>query len=70
VGCDHNAEWQKCVSSATCAMTDNRSKASFTPEKMEHRRGDFPSVTAGISFGGGQKVFEHVIEIIDYYSDM
>lgn len=37
-------------------LGEARDKLSFSEKQQNHKRGDFPSVSIGTSFGGGSKV--------------
>jgi hypothetical protein len=39
---------------AATEMQETREQCSFKPEDLDHRRGPFPALAAGVLFGGGQ----------------
>jgi hypothetical protein len=53
---ESDESWKANHDSAFQAMTQAREVASFSMEQQNHRRGQFPVLAAGASFGGGQKV--------------
>ncbi|RPD55261.1 hypothetical protein L226DRAFT_470756, partial [Lentinus tigrinus ALCF2SS1-7] len=50
-----DTSWQACVRDAARAMKDLRREYRFAANPKPNRRGDYPIVTVGISYGGGQK---------------
>jgi hypothetical protein len=48
--------WETTQNEAFTALKAAAGRMAFTGKESAHRRGDFPSVAHGISFGGGQKV--------------
>lgn len=48
--------WRKALNKATVALQKAADKISARAKRTTHRRGTFPSLAHGISFGGGQKV--------------
>ncbi|KAG0692936.1 hypothetical protein DFH29DRAFT_881896 [Suillus ampliporus] len=48
--------WQDTVAAACTAMEDARSRCVFADDDMKHRRGAYPCLAVGVSFGGGQKI--------------
>lgn len=49
-------KWSKAMEDAATAMEEAREQCSFKPEDLDHRRGPFPALAAGVSFGGGQVI--------------
>lgn len=49
-------EWDRAAEGAADAIREAGKATSFTDEQISHRRGAFPAVGAGISFGNGQTV--------------
>jgi hypothetical protein len=41
---------------ATAAMEAAALQCKFSDEEVDHRRGQFPALAVGVSFGGGQTV--------------
>lgn len=41
---------------AQALFDDTRIRFNFKPEQATHRRGEFPALAVGISYGGGQTV--------------
>ena len=56
VGCPANLDWPSVHRSAHAALQAARKRCRFPKKSTKHRRGDFPALSAGISYGGGQKV--------------
>ncbi|EMD33445.1 hypothetical protein CERSUDRAFT_22896, partial [Gelatoporia subvermispora B] len=52
----NDASWDSVCDSAADAMHLAHKKASFTEKYKTNRRGDFDSLSIGVSFGGGQEV--------------
>ena len=48
--------WERKMKTLAHAMDSARLKMSFRDEQTAHRRGDYPTVTTGISYGGGAMV--------------
>ncbi|KAI0352005.1 hypothetical protein OH77DRAFT_1486440 [Trametes cingulata] len=46
--------WAKVNKAVTDAFDEVRMKYKFNQKQVDHRRGNFPAVSAGISYGGGQ----------------
>ncbi|KAM6491896.1 hypothetical protein JOM56_012534 [Amanita muscaria] len=51
---------EACHWGAGTEMKKAASSLNLSKEKKKHRRGEFPAVTHGISFGGGQEVPRHL----------
>ncbi|KAK7451708.1 hypothetical protein VKT23_012387 [Stygiomarasmius scandens] len=51
---DNDVMWDHCIQAAVKELKHARRQGHFTDKQKEHRRGGFPALTAGISFGGGQ----------------
>ncbi|KIM74031.1 hypothetical protein PILCRDRAFT_80479 [Piloderma croceum F 1598] len=51
-----DASWGKTEGDAAAAMGDAREKCHFSKGAESHRRGLFPALAIGASFGGGQQV--------------
>ncbi|KAG2737102.1 hypothetical protein P692DRAFT_201733700, partial [Suillus brevipes Sb2] len=49
-------DWELAVSRACAAMEDARSRCAFKVCDTQHRRGLYPCLAAGVSYGGGQQV--------------
>ena len=47
-------------------IDESRDKLSFSPTDVFHRRCDDPSKAVGVSFGGGQKVSLHLLQLTQY----
>ncbi|KAI0352293.1 hypothetical protein OH77DRAFT_1409671 [Trametes cingulata] len=47
--------WTRVNAQVQAAFEQARARYKLDPKKKCHRRGDFPAVAAGISYGGGQK---------------
>ncbi|KAL0945678.1 hypothetical protein HGRIS_014829 [Hohenbuehelia grisea] len=47
--------WAEAIASAADAIEHARQRASFTAAQRDHRRGSFPALAVGASFGGGQR---------------
>lgn len=57
VGSPRDAEgWAQVNADAQQAFDAARCTYKLDPKQMSHRRGVYPAITAGISYGGGQKV--------------
>jgi hypothetical protein len=48
--------WTNVESNATGALHEGGKQASFSQEQRMHRRGDYPALGVGVSFGGGRRV--------------
>ena len=48
-------DWNEVNDVASQLLEISRSKMSFTEKETSHRRGDYPAMGSGISFGQGQK---------------
>jgi hypothetical protein len=49
-------DWAEVCREAGADMARAQRECKFTPEQMLHNRGQFPALTVGVSFGGGQTV--------------
>ncbi|KAJ3774252.1 hypothetical protein FB446DRAFT_640212 [Lentinula raphanica] len=47
---------------AACLLRDQRSRASFTYDQKNHRRGDFPQISAGVAHGGGRTKPANIVQ--------
>ena len=47
-------KWPKAMSSLVDEVEEARAQCSFGPKDLDHRRGPFPALAAGVSMGGGQ----------------
>ena len=56
VGQPADPGWPSAHRSAHAALQAARKRCRFPKKSTKHRRGDFPALSAGISYGGGQKV--------------
>ena len=45
-------------------MAQAAKQCKFASKQAEHRRGEFPALAVGVSFGGGQKVFCHTLLVL------
>ncbi|KAG6826286.1 hypothetical protein H0H92_000435 [Tricholoma furcatifolium] len=48
-------DWDRVCEDARSALEAASRRMSFTPKEKTHRRGSFPAVAHGISYGGGQR---------------
>ena len=48
--------WDKVSKGAAGEIRAARKECTFTAKQNDHRRGRFPALAVGISYGGGQKV--------------
>jgi hypothetical protein len=48
--------WEDITGEACHAMEKAREKCVFRDADREHRRGSYPCLAVGVSYGGGQKV--------------
>jgi hypothetical protein len=46
--------WSEVEKNASDAFREAGPQCEFSPEELEHRRGHFPALKAGVSYGGGQ----------------
>ncbi|KAK7434984.1 hypothetical protein VKT23_019889 [Stygiomarasmius scandens] len=51
---DNDPTWDTCISAAAKTLSKERSKCRFMEKQISHRRGEYPALTTGISYGGGQ----------------
>jgi hypothetical protein len=49
-------DWDIVVGEAGEQIREARGQCQFTEKQAHHRRGDFPALAVGISYGGGQTV--------------
>jgi hypothetical protein len=57
VGCPPESTWNEVINGMTEEFTKARQKNVFSsPADDQDRRGDFPKINVGYSFGGGQTV--------------
>ncbi|KAH9855407.1 hypothetical protein C2E23DRAFT_724304 [Lenzites betulinus] len=54
-GRPRDPNWDDVNRELQAAFDTTREAYALEPKQMDHRRGAFPAVTAGISYGGGQK---------------
>ena len=52
----NSKDWDSVHDKALAALEAAASKMTFTDKEKTHRRGFFPAIPHGISFGGGQEV--------------
>ncbi|KJA15174.1 hypothetical protein HYPSUDRAFT_149526, partial [Hypholoma sublateritium FD-334 SS-4] len=55
-GHPNDKEWDSIQRSCHSAMLSAKTRCTFLKKAVRHRRGHYPSLSVGISFGGGQKV--------------
>lgn len=55
-GCPNDSNWESVHRSGHVALQSARKRCRFPKKAKDHRRGSFPALSTGISFGGGQKV--------------
>jgi hypothetical protein len=55
-GMPRTTEWDAIQLNIADAFEAARGRCHFSEEELVHRRGPFPALDSGISFGGGQKV--------------
>ena len=48
--------WEKTQQDAASLLKDARERCRFPSKSLYHRRGQFPALARGASFGGGQSV--------------
>lgn len=56
VGRPDDADWENVTAAAYGALTDASLHLEFKSKVKNHRRGRFPALNFGISYGGGQTV--------------
>lgn len=49
-------DWDAVKDEASAAIKAAQEACNFAPHQTVHRRGDFATLTRGVSFGGGRKV--------------
>jgi hypothetical protein len=49
-------KWSKAMEDVEGEMKEARVQCSFDSKDLDHRRGPFPALAAGVLFGGGQEV--------------
>lgn len=50
------AGWDRVNAQVQEAFDGARASYKLDPKQKSHRRGEYPTISAGISYGGGQKV--------------
>lgn len=55
-GQPNDPQWANVSDSAADDVREAGDACVFSDEQLEHRRGEFPALAVGVSFGGGQKV--------------
>ena len=55
-GRPNDSQWDDVSEGAAEDVRQAGNACSFNDEQSEHRRGQFPALATGVSFGGGQKV--------------
>lgn len=55
-GCPNDTTWEGLQRDAAAAMEAALGQCDFSGEEVDHRRGQFPALAVGASFGGGQRV--------------
>ncbi|KAI0644163.1 hypothetical protein C8Q79DRAFT_1002104 [Trametes meyenii] len=55
-GRPEDPSWDSVVADATTAMQKAAGSCKFKDEQVKHRRGNYPALDAGVSYGGGQQV--------------
>ncbi|KAG1721317.1 uncharacterized protein EDB91DRAFT_1088492 [Suillus paluster] len=53
--------WHDTVAAVCTAMEHARDCCAFRRENMEHRRGAYPCLAVGVSFGGGQEIPSNLV---------
>ena len=48
--------WDAVAVDAAGAIEEVSKQCRFSAEQLDHRRGEYPALSTGVSFGGGQKV--------------
>lgn len=59
-GQPNDNDWDSVHRSCHLALLSSKTRCRFLKKAFRHRRGNYPSLNVGISFGGGQKVSIHV----------
>ncbi|KAH9917197.1 uncharacterized protein B0H18DRAFT_1123790 [Fomitopsis serialis] len=54
-GAPNDPAWTGVHRDAAAAISEARLRLSFASKDVVHRRGDFPALAVGVSYGGGQK---------------
>ncbi|KAF8240778.1 hypothetical protein L208DRAFT_1230720 [Tricholoma matsutake] len=49
-------KWSKAMEDVEREMKETREQCSFDSKDLDHCRGPFPALAAGVSFGGGQVI--------------
>ena len=49
--------WDMVERDATQALREAREACSLSAQQSDHRRGRFPALAVGVSYGGGQRVW-------------
>lgn len=55
-GIPEGSDWGRVNRDASSAIETAHSACMFADADLKHRRGDFPALAVGASFGGGQTV--------------
>ncbi|TDL13448.1 hypothetical protein BD410DRAFT_699143, partial [Rickenella mellea] len=55
-GRPRDEDWDSLCRDAYASIMKARARCSFTPEQTNHRRGSYPVLPIGVSFGGGQRM--------------
>ena len=58
--------WVSTHKGAARVIDESREKLSFSPKDVFHRRCDDPSKAVGASYGGGQEVSLHLLQLTLY----
>jgi|SRR5882762_2553672 len=51
-----DGNWDRVVEEMTRVLLGAREQANLKPEDLSHRRGHYPALSTGVSYGGGQTV--------------
>ena len=54
-------KWSKAMEDAAAEIEEAREQCSFGPKDLDHCRGPFPALAAGVSFGGGQVILGNLV---------
>jgi hypothetical protein len=55
--------WGEAVRDATAGIKAARNECTFTAKQNDHRRGHFPALAVGVSYGGGRKVSHLLVTV-------
>jgi hypothetical protein len=58
-GQPNDPQWNGVSDGAAEAVRNAGEACSFTPKQGKHRRGPFPALATGVSFGGDQQASSH-----------